>query len=140
MIRINRHLTLDENEVSFTFIRAGGPGGQNVNKVASAAQLRFDARHSPALSPDIRERVLRLAGRAATANGEIVITARRHRSQDANRQEALSRLIDLLARSCVRPKPRRATKPSASAKRKRLESKQRRSGLKRRRAAVGAEE
>jgi len=140
MLRINRNLWLDPGEVSFTYIRAGGPGGQNVNKVASAAQLRFDARHSPSLDDDIRDRLLSIAGTAATKDGVIVITARRHRSQEMNRDDALGRLIALIQKASEKPKRRRPTRPSAAAKRRRTEGKQHRAGLKRMRARVSGDE
>ena len=140
MLRINRQIALDESEITFSYIRAGGPGGQNVNKVASAAQLRFDAMASAALSDDVRARLLQLAGQAATKEGVIVITARRHRSQDMNREDALQRLIGLIERACHRPKPRRATRPSAAARRRRVEGKERRAGVKRMRARVRGED
>ena len=140
MLRINRQIALDEGEITFSYIRAGGPGGQNVNKVASAAQLRFDAMASSSLTDEVRERLLALAGQAATKEGVIVITARRHRSQDMNREDALQRLIGLIERACQRPKPRRATRPSAAARRRRVEGKEKRGSLKRLRSRVLGED
>ena len=140
MLKINRHRTLVESEVAFTYIRAGGPGGQNVNKVASAAQLRFDVRHSPSLPEDVRDRLLSIAGTLATKDGAIVITARRHRSQEMNREDALNRLLGLIRKACQRPKPRRATRPSAAAKRRRVEGKERRARVKQMRATIRHDE
>src|SRR5690349_25111238 len=113
MIAITDTLALDDTEISESFIRASGPGGQNVNKVASAVQLRFDARRSPSLPPEVRERVERLAGQRLTQDGVIVITAQRFRSQERNRQDALARLVALLRRAATPPRPRRPTAPSA---------------------------
>ena len=130
MIRITDRIALDENELEFSFIRASGPGGQNVNKVSSAVRLRFDARHSPSVPNDVCNRLIRLAGRRATEAGEIIITAQSHRSQERNRQDALDKLIELIRRAAVKPVPRRATRPTASSRKKRLDSKARRSKLK----------
>src|SRR5882757_10385175 len=113
MIRINDHIAIDDSEVSESFIRASGPGGQNVNKLASAVQLRFDVRHSPSLPDSVRARLERLAGRRLTRDGVLVITAQRHRTQGRNREDALARLIELIQRATVPPVPRRPTKPSA---------------------------
>jgi ribosome-associated protein len=131
MIRITHRIDLDENELDFSFIRASGPGGQNVNKVSSAVRLRFDAAHSPSLPDDVRERLIRLAGRRMTDAGELIITAQIHRSQERNRQEALDKLIDLIKRAAVPPVPRRPTKPTHASRKRRLESKSRRSAIKR---------
>jgi len=140
MIPIDDHLVLDEREITETFVRASGPGGQNVNKVASAAQLRFDARGSPSLPAPIRARLLRLAGHRATQDGVIVITAQRFRSQERNRADALARLIALIRRAAEPAKPRRRTRPSAAQREERLAAKTRRGALKRqRRAAPDAE-
>jgi ribosome-associated protein len=124
-------LTLDERELSETFIRASGPGGQNVNKVASAAQLRFDAKNSPSLPEPVRVRLMRLAGQRLTQDGVIVITARRFRSQERNRDDARERLIALIRRAAEPPKPRRKTRPSAARREERLAAKARRSAVKR---------
>jgi ribosome-associated protein len=131
MIRITHRIDLDENELDFSFIRASGPGGQNVNKVSSAVRLRFDAARSPSLPDDVRERLVRLAGRRMTDAGELIITAQIHRSQERNRQEALDKLIDLIKRAAVPPVPRRPTKPTHASRKRRLESKSRRSAIKR---------
>jgi len=130
MIRINDRISIDEHELKERFIRASGPGGQNVNKLASAVQLRFDVRGSSNLPSDVRHRLERLAGRRLTQHGTLVITAQRHRTQERNRQDALDRLIELVRQAAVRPRPRRATKPTAGARRRRLESKKRRGSIK----------
>jgi len=130
MIPITETLILDDAEISESFIRASGPGGQNVNKVASAVQLRFDARHSPSLPVPVRERLERLAGRRVSQDGILVITARRYRSQERNRQDALDRLVALIRHAATPPTPRRPTRPSAAARRQRLADKTQRARLK----------
>ena len=130
MIRITPSISIGEGELEEPFIRASGPGGQNVNKLASAVQLRFDARRSPSLPDDVRARLERLAGRRLTREGVIVINAQRHRTQERNREDARERLVDLIRRAAVAPVPRRATKPTAGARERRLESKKRRSSIK----------
>ena len=130
MIPITPTLTLDESEVRLDFVRSSGPGGQNVNKVATAAQLRFDVRRSPSLPDGVRERLIHLAGRRITEDGVLIITAQRFRTQERNRQDALDRLIELIRAAAVPPVPRRPTKPTAASKRQRLESKRRRSAIK----------
>jgi ribosome-associated protein len=122
-IAITPTLALDPREVRVEFVRASGPGGQNVNKVATAAQLRFDVRRSPSLPPDVRARLEHLAGGALTAEGVLVIDARRFRTQTQNRQDALDRLVALVRRAATPPKPRRPTRVPAGAKQKRLEAK-----------------
>jgi len=139
MIRITPAIALDESEISERFVRASGPGGQNVNKVASAVQLRFDARHSPSLSDGVRERLMRLAGRRLTLEGVLVITAQRHRTQEANRRDALERLIDLIRRAAEPPVPRKPTKPTRASRRRRIDAKTRRGALKRLRGARSEE-
>jgi ribosome-associated protein len=131
MIPVTANITLDEGEIAESFVRASGPGGQNVNKVASAVQLRFDARRSPSLPPEVRTRLERLAGSRLTRDGIIVITAQRHRAQARNRQDARERLLDLIRRAARPPLKRRTTKPTAAARERRIESKKRRAGIKR---------
>lgn len=134
MIQVTRTIRLSEDELQVSFVRASGPGGQNVNKVATAVQLRFDAAGSPSLSAEVRERLLRLAGRRATDDGVIIIDARRHRTQERNRQDAVDRLVELIRRAAVRPKSRRATKPTRAARERRLDRKRKRAAVKRSRA------
>lgn len=130
MIRITPSLSLDEREIEESFVRASGPGGQHVNKTSSAVQLRFDARRSRSLPPEVAERLIALAGARATQEGVVVITAQAHRSQPLNRQDALHRLVDLIRRATVRPIPRRPTAPTRASKLRRLDSKARRGQVK----------
>jgi ribosome-associated protein len=126
MIPVTDTITILESEVHFEFIRASGPGGQNVNKVASAVQLRFDVARSPSLPDDVRRRLVRLAGRRMSDEGVLIITARRFRSQDRNRQDAVDRLIKLIRKAAETPRVRRKTKPTPGSKDRRLEEKRRR--------------
>jgi ribosome-associated protein len=130
MIQVTDAISLDESELSESFVRASGPGGQNVNKVSSAVQLRFDVRRSPSLPNDVAIRLMKLAGHRLTKEGVIVIVAQEHRDQSRNRAEARERLLDLIRQAAVKPTIRRKTKVPKSAKRERLESKKRRSGIK----------
>ena len=131
MIRITDQISIDESELTETFVRASGPGGQNVNKLATAVQLRFDVRHSPSLPADVRARVAVLAGRRLTQDGVLVIIAQRHRTQERNREDARERLVELIRQAAVPPKRRRLTRPTAASHERRIESKKRRSGVKR---------
>lgn len=133
-------LVIDSAEIEERFVRSGGPGGQNVNKVATAVQLRFDVRHSPSLPADVRVRLERLAGRMVSRDGVLIITAQRFRTQERNRQDALDRLMEWIRRALIVPRSRRPTRPSAAAVRNRLEAKRRRATLKARRREGSAEE
>ena len=130
MIPITETISIDESELSESFVRASGPGGQNVNKVSSAVQLRFDVRNSPSLPNDVAVRLMRLAGKRLTKEGVIVIIAQQHRDQARNRADARERLFDLIRQAAVRPVPRRATKVPKAQKRKRIEGKKHRSVIK----------
>ena len=130
MIRITDRISIDEQELEERFVRASGPGGQNVNKLSTAVQLRFDVRRSPSLPGDVRTRLERLAGKRLTREGVIVIIAQRHRTQERNRQDALDRLVELIQAAAVRPVPRRPTKPTRGSRERRLETKKRRSSIK----------
>ncbi len=130
MIPVTPTIHIDEREIEESFILASGPGGQNVNKVATAVQLRFDARRSPSLPEPVRQRLQRLAGSRLTRDGIIVITAQRFRTQEANRRDALDRLIALIAKAAKPPVPRKPTRPTLASRRRRLEGKARRSGIK----------
>lgn len=136
MIQITRNISIDENEIHEEFIRSSGPGGQNVNKVATAVQLRFDAAKSSSLPNDVRERLIRLAGKRITEEGLLIIEARRFRTQKQNRLDAMNRLIGLIRRAAEVPKRRGKTKPTLASRKRRLETKRRRSEAKRARGPV----
>jgi ribosome-associated protein len=140
MIHVTDSIIIDEKEIQEDFIRASGPGGQNVNKVATAVQLRFDVRNSSSLPDDVRGRLIRLAGRRITKEGSLIIKAGRFRTQDRNRQDAINRLIDLIRRASIIPKSRRKTKPTLSSRKHRMEEKRRHGNIKRARRPVAAEE
>ena len=130
MLQITDTIAIDDSELSESFVRASGPGGQKVNKVSSAVQLRFDARHSPSLPNDVAIRLMRLAGSRLTKDGVIVIVAQEHRDQSRNRAEARERLVELIREAAVKPKPRRPTKVPKAAKRQRVDEKKRRGSIK----------
>jgi ribosome-associated protein len=130
VIRITDTISIDESELEETFVRSSGPGGQNVNKLSTAVQLRFDVRHSPSLPNDVALRLMRLGGRRVTKDGVLVLIAQNHRTQERNRAEAQERLVALIREAAVKPIPRRATKPTKASKQRRIEGKKRRSGIK----------
>jgi ribosome-associated protein len=130
-IRVTRTIAIDEGEVQLDFVRASGPGGQKVNKVATAVQLRFDVANSPSLPDDVRDRLVRLAGSRMTKEGVLVIDARRFRTQARNQRDAIDRLIEMIRQAAQEPKRRRKTRPTLASKRRRLEAKRRRSEKKR---------
>ena len=130
MIFITPTLSIDDSEFQETFFRSSGPGGQNVNKVATAVEIRFDVRHSPSLSNTVRDRLIRLAGRRLTTDGVLIIEAQRFRTQDQNRQEARQRLITLIRQATVVPKRRRPTRPTLASKHRRMDSKRKRGTIK----------
>ena len=131
MIEATPFIKIDEGELHFDFIRAAGPGGQNVNKVASAVQLRFDILNSASLEPEVKERLTKIAGSRVTGDGILILSAKRYRSQEQNREDAVQRLIALIQKAAQKPKPRHRTKPSKAAQEARLAEKKRRSVVKR---------
>ena len=130
MISVSRSIRIPEREVQLRFIQASGPGGQNVNKVASAVELRFNVRHTRALTEEVRDRLILHAGKRLNSAGVLIIQARRFRSQERNRQDAIERLVRLVRRAALRHKTRRRTKPTRASRERRLESKKRRSSTK----------
>jgi ribosome-associated protein len=140
MLRITPTIAIEDYEIEERFVRASGPGGQNVNKVATAVQLRFDAARSPSIDDEIRERLRTIAGSRMTADGVLVIDARRLRTQAGNREDARERLADLIRQAAVRPRSRRKTRVSTASKRQRLESKRHRADTKRGRRSKNDDE
>ena len=141
MIHITPAVAIDEKEIQEDFIRASGPGGQNVNKVATAVQLRFDVANSPSLADDVKKRLIHLGGKKVTDAGVLIIDARRFRTQDQNRQDALQRLIRMIHKAVQKPKVRHKTKPTAASRRRRKEEKLHRSRIKRlRRKAINTDD
>jgi ribosome-associated protein len=140
MIPITPSLSIDERELTENFIRSSGPGGQNVNKLSTAVELRFDAARSPSIDPNLFARLRRLAGRRMSEDGVLVIKAQGFRKQERNRAEALARLVELIRRAAVPPKPRRATKPTLASKKRRLKAKTMRSEIKRLRRSRSGED
>jgi ribosome-associated protein len=140
VIQVTASIAIPEGEIHEEFVRSSGPGGQNVNKVSTAVELRFDVRNSPSLPREVRDRLVRLAGRRITAEGVLIIDARRFRTQEQNRRDALNRLVDLIRAAAIRPKVRRATSPTVASRRRRLQSKLLRSRLKEQRRRVAGED
>ncbi len=139
-MRVTRAIRIDDDELVEEFVRSSGPGGQNVNKVSTAVQLRFDVRRSPSLPEDVRERLLRLGGRRVTRDGVLVIDARRFRTQERNRRDARERLAALVRRAAERPRKRRATMPTRASVERRVKDKKKVGEKKRRRGRVRRED
>jgi ribosome-associated protein len=140
MISVTPHISLDESELELSFVRSSGPGGQNVNKVATAVQLRFDVVNSPSLPFDVRARVIARAGSKVTKDGILVLTAQRFRTQERNRADAVERLVELIRAAATPPKRRRKTKPTRASKQQRVEQKRKRSSTKRMRGRPSGDE
>ena len=136
MIQVTEYISIPESEIKFEFVRSSGPGGQNVNKVATAVQLRFDVVNSSSLPDDVRQRLMKIARNRINEKGELIIKARRYRSQERNRRDATDRLIALIQKAAIKPKPRIPKKPSPEAKKRRLEEKHRRSEIKKLRRKI----
>jgi len=134
MVEINPQLTIDENELEFSFIRADGPGGQNVNKVASAVQLRFDVEHSDSLPEDVKSRLVKLVGKRVTQDGILIIEAKRYRTQERNREDALERFQMLVQKAVEKPKSRKKTRPTKASQEERIKEKKRRGEIKKARS------
>ena len=130
MIEISASIKLDEREIQLDFVRSSGPGGQNVNKVSTSVQLRFNVLNSGSLEADVKERLIKLAGKRMTADGDLIIEGKRFRTQDANRQDAMNRLVALIQRAAILPKSRRTTRPSGASRARRLREKRQKSQLK----------
>jgi ribosome-associated protein len=139
MLRVTDSISLTDDEIELSFVRSSGPGGQNVNKLSTAAQLRFDVRGSPSLPGDVKLRLERLAGKRLTRDGVIVIAAQQYRTQERNRQDAIDRLLELIREAAIRPKPRRPTRPTKGSRERRLEGKRRRSDITGLRQAKGVD-
>ena len=130
MIEITDSISLGDDEIKLEFVQSSGPGGQNVNKLATAVQLRFDVRRSPSLPEDVRSRLERLAGKRLSEDGVLIIEARRYRTQEHNRQDAIDRLVAMIRKATEKPKPRKKTRPTAESRQRRLDEKRRRGEIK----------